>query len=268
VTQFDKDIALRRIGEGEFEGNVAKNWWVVRGPHGGYLCAMILSALMQTLNDPERPPRSFTTHFVAPPQETSLRISVTKEREGKQMTFLSARVSQGDRLVALALGAFSGTWEGFEFDDARMPEGPAAGDGFKVPITGDGVPAFLGNFDMRWTIGDPPFTGGSSATVGGWLKLNEPRAADAPMVACLLDAWAPAVFPRTKRRVIAPTIDLTMHFRTPLPLESAKEDDFYLGQFSSSLGREGFFEEDGNLWSPDGRLIAQSRQLALALWAK
>jgi acyl-CoA thioesterase len=266
VTQFDKDIGLRRIGEGEFEGNVAKHWWVVRGPHGGYLSAMLLSALMQTIDDPARPPRSFTTHFVAPPQEAPMRISVTREREGKQMSFLSARVSQGDRLVALALGAFAGAWDGLEFDDAPMPETLGIDEGFKVPASGDGVPTFVGNFDMRWTIGDPPFTGSSNPAVGGWLRLNEPRTADAPMIACLLDAWAPAVLPRTKRRVIAPTIDLTMHFRVPLPLPSAQPDDYYLGRFTSTLGHDGYFEEDGLLWSADGKLIAQSRQLALALW--
>jgi acyl-CoA thioesterase len=56
-----------------------------------------------------------------------------------------------------------------------------------------------------------------------------------------------------------------MHFRSPLPVPGAKAEDYYLGKFSSKLGRDGFFEEDGELWSPDGRLIAQSRQLALAM---
>ena len=36
-----------------------------------------------------------------------------------------------------------------------------------------------------------------------------------------------------------------------------------LARFTSSTSAGGFFEEDGALWSPDGTLLAQSRQLAL-----
>jgi hypothetical protein len=35
--------------------------------------------------------------------------------------------------------------------------------------------------------------------------------------------------------------------------------------FRSGLAHDGFFEEDGELWSADGRLLAQCRQLALLL---
>ena len=61
----------------------------------------------------------------------------------------------------------------------------------------------------------------------------------------------------------APTIDLTVHFRAPLPL-----DDTCCSAASAELVRDGFFDEDGELWAPDGTLVAQSRQLGLLIGAQ
>ena len=44
-----------------------------------------------------------------------------------------------------------------------------------------------------------------------------------------------------------------MHFRTTLP-PSSEPHDFLLGAFRSRSAREGFFEEDGELWTRDGVL--------------
>ncbi len=88
---------------------------------------------------------------------------------------------------------------------------------------------------------------------------------DAPLAAAILDAWFPAPFIRLERPVPAPTIDYTVHFRAPLPEPGARAEDPYLATFRSGLARGGFFEEDGELWSQGGSLLAQSRQLALLL---
>ena len=265
MTTFEETTKLRPLGDGAFEADVDDRWQVVRGPHGGYLSAIILKALLEVQPDRERHIRSFTTHFLAAPKTAPMQVRAGIERTGKSMTYASARALQGDKVVALALAAFSTPWPGFSFDDYPAPELPGPEAGFPVPEKGDGIPRFLGNFDMRWLIGEQPFSGAAEAKVGGWYRLREPVVADAPVVAALLDAWPPAVFPRASELVVAPTIDLTMHFRSPLPVEGAEVDDFYLGRFTSRLARDGFFEEDGELWAKDGRLIAQSRQLALAL---
>ena len=62
-----------------------------------------------------------------------------------------------------------------------------------------------------------------------------------------------------------PTIDLTVHFRTSLPLRDAAPDDYLLGVFRTRAASEGFLEEDGEVWSKSGILVAQSRQLAAML---
>ena len=59
-----------------------------------------------------------------------------------------------------------------------------------------------------------------------------------------------------------PTIDLTIHFRSPIPPVVGA---WYLVVFRSQMATDGFVEEDGEVWSADGRLLAHSRQLAVLL---
>jgi acyl-CoA thioesterase len=60
------------------------------------------------------------------------------------------------------------------------------------------------------------------------------------------------------------TLDLTVHFRDHAALDALDASDYVLSTFRTRMASEGFFEEDGEIWSRDGRLIAQSRQLAIA----
>jgi hypothetical protein len=62
-----------------------------------------------------------------------------------------------------------------------------------------------------------------------------------------------------------PTVDLTIHFRAGLPMSGLGPDDFVLGHFRTRTVADGFLEEDGELWTAGGGLIAQSRQLAIML---
>ena len=72
-----------------------------------------------------------------------------------------------------------------------------------------------------------------------------------------------APFARLSGPAPAPTIDLTIHFRTRLPHPGMAPEDPVLARFTSSTSQGGFFEEDGQIWAPDGTLLVQCRQLAL-----
>ena len=123
-----------------------------------------------------------------------------------------------------------------------------------VEPLGDG--AYAAVMDTGWWVMRGPN--------GGYVAAVLLRAlADALVVAAMTDAWFPAVFTRLTEPAALPTIDLTIHFRAPLPLAGARPDDWLLAVFRSRLGRDGFVEEDGEIWSADGELLAQSRQLAL-----
>jgi hypothetical protein len=48
-----------------------------------------------------------------------------------------------------------------------------------------------------------------------------------------------------------------------MPVSDSGPSDYLFGLFRSSVGAEGFFEEDGEIYSESGLMVAQSRQLAL-----
>jgi hypothetical protein len=40
-------------------------------------------------------------------------------------------------------------------------------------------------------------------------------------------------------------------------------DDHLIAELTTRRVNDGFFDEDNNMWAPDGALLAQSRQLAI-----
>ena len=135
---------------------------------------------------------------------------------------------------------------------------PASPDQAPLP----GAPPFTQQLIFQPRFGAPPFTGADESVVGGWIGFKDGRPLDGPAMCVMADGYYPAIWPRLTELHPAPTIDLTIHFRAPLPYTGP-----VLARFTSKLARDGYFDEDGELWSPDGTLVAQSRQLALLLGA-
>jgi acyl-CoA thioesterase len=228
--------------------------------------AVIMRGMVLAVDDAARQPRSLSVHFLRPPAAGEVTVRPTVERAGRSLSTVSARLEQDGALLALALGAFSRAWPGPLLSEAPMPE-IALPQGRTVPprdLPGRGRPPFTDRVTMEGRFGAMPFSGADRAEAGGWLGLYEERAIDALTVLVLADAWYPAPWPRLRSLAAAPTIEMTVHFRAPLP----RPDSLLLGRFQTRLVREGFFDEDGLLWAPDGTLVAQSRQLALLIGAE
>lgn len=250
---------IRPLGGGRFEGELPAAWSGGLGPHGGFVAALILRALTAAVDDPTRIPRSLTVHFVTRPAEAPAEIHVTVERAGRSLTSLSARLVQEGAVRATALAAFSAPRVASELSPARAPDYPPAAEVAAGNIAAAGGPEFFDRLDLRPVV--PGWLGSGAGTTGGWLGLAEPEPMDAAALAFLLDAWWPAVWGLLERPGGAPTVDYTIHFRRELP--ATEPGDPLAARFGTRLVHDGFWEEDGELWSADGRLLAQSRQLAL-----
>ncbi len=226
---------------------------------------MLLRALIESVDDAQREPRSLTIHYARAPEAGRVRISTVLEREGRSLSTLSARMEQGGKLIALALAAFSVAWEGPEIADIAMPDvAPPEPRRETGAFIASGAPPFTKQMIIQPRLEGVPFSGGEQPMeITAWLGLAEPRPIDARLLAFLSDAQIPAPFMRTAEPLAAPTVDLTVHFRAPQ--RAPGEDELCLVRTRTSVIHDGFFEEDGWIWAPDGTLLAQSRQLAILL---
>jgi acyl-CoA thioesterase len=271
---FDRDTAVRlehgSEWESTFAADVSPEWRAGRGPHGGYLAAMLLRALTETVAEEARSPRSLTIHYPRAPEPGPVTIRTRVERAGRSLSTLSARMEQDGRLIALVLSAFSVAWDAPEISEERMPNVPGP-DPSREPGTLEkfGAPPFTRQLVMQPRIGARPFAASEQPMeIGGWLGLAEPRPIDALSLAFFSDALFPPPFVRLRpeQRVVAPTIDLTIHFRATMPRSGAPDpDELCLARFRTRLVHEGFFDESGVIWAEDGTVLAQSRQLAILL---
>jgi acyl-CoA thioesterase len=278
---FDRDTAVRELGRSEdggivraeFAADVSPDWRAGRGPHGGYLAAMLLRALVETVADTARSPRSLTIHYARAPEPGPVTVAATIERAGRSLSTLSARMEQDGKLIALALAAFSVAWNAPQIAELPLPDvAPQDVERRSGSPFFKGAPPFTKHIVIQPRIGAIPFTGADAPMeIGSWLGLAEPRPIDALSLAFFSDALFSPPFIRLTEPSTTPTIDLTIHFRKPLPAATETEpaqgirDELCFARFRSRLVHDGFFEEDGVIWAADGSVLAQSRQLGIVM---
>ena len=117
------------------------------------------------------------------------------------------------------------------------------------------MPGFLDRFEIR-PVG--PLVGDEARNLA-WMRLDPPRHArpsGADRAVGRLDAGRLLEARPPVRRA-----DRRPH--DPLPRAAGDACDWVLADYRSRFSAGGAWEEDGELWAPDGTLLAQSRQLAL-----
>jgi acyl-CoA thioesterase len=264
-SRFRTDTAVHPDADepGLFHATIDRGWWIEMGPNGGYVGAILARAMTEAVADPARTLRSFTVHYLRPPVEGPAEVRTTVERSGRSMTTVTARLEQAGRPLAISLAAFSTARPSIEFCDVVAPavappeEIAPRGEPPLIPLAE--------RYEMRWALGGAPFSGSDEARAGGWIRLAPAEGGqllDHHLLVALTDSWMPPIFTRAPDRLAVPTVDLTVHVRSPLP---EGYDDWCLVDFRTTVAHDGFLEEDGAVWTRDGTLLAQSRQLAVIL---
>jgi hypothetical protein len=98
--------------------------------------------------------------------------------------------------------------------------------------------------------------------LAGWLRLEPPEPVDAAVLALMCDNWPPtARYLAADEAVHTITLQLTVYFRARPIDVAAQEHCLIVLRPGGTIG--GVHQEDGEVWSADGRVLATSRQVAL-----
>ncbi len=224
---------------------------------GGLTAAVIAALGRRVVDDPLRALRVTNLQLLAPATPGLLRGDVEVLREGRNVTFVEARLRQDGRLVATATLVFA--LELSHAYDIACPTKPPTPDPESLaplPYIEGMIPEFTQNVDMRWADGAPPFSGSDTAAFTGVFRYRVP-VGDAEGVLALLDTWPPPSLSLASKPIPASTVSWTAHIlSTP-----NQGDDWFTMRYETIAGTGGLHTLTGWLYAGD-TAIAWTEQLA------
>jgi acyl-coenzyme A thioesterase PaaI-like protein len=266
---FTTAMKLREVGPGVYEGELDKHWTIGPKVHGGAMLALCANAARMACNaEPALEPVAVSASFLWAPDPGLMRLVTAIRKRGRRVSVVDVELMQGERTAVHAVVNL-GAPEHFP------PDGPAAPLLSANPVVGlmdpeppdDIAPIGPGHplaglvhlgegCDVRpllSTMG--PSDDGRPPVLQMWAR---PRgvAPDALFALMCGDLSAPVTF-AVDRTGWAPTIQLTAFLRG-LPA------DGWLRVVCTCLeiGHD-WFDEDHIVVDSLGRIVAQSRQLAM-----
>jgi Thioesterase-like superfamily len=259
---FDRSVAITALGDGRYAANILPDWNGPAAPNGGILVAAMLRAAEAELGPGAPAPRTVAAHFLDAPAIGSAQLQVEVLRRGKRVSACEVRLVQGKRLASSATFVFSAPRA--QAATLSRPPPHELPDPASVPECDlgrlPGAPPLFRAVTLRPTLGAPPFSGAAEALTGGWMALRDDGAPLDPARLCALaDLWWPAAFTVLEQPAAVPTIQLTVYLRSITRAVSPP----VFARFETRVIAEAHLEESGELWSSDGELLVESRQLAL-----
>lgn len=243
-----------------YQSSVKSGWDLFGAANGGYLMAMAARAMAETAERPH--PVTVTAHYLNPARPGPVTIDTDLIKSGRRFATVQARLNDPERPLVALQGTF-GTLEpssALKRFEAGPPDLPPPEDCFAAEPTETIPPPFAGKVEIRLHPDDVPFLSDAprEARMRGWFRLrdNEPMDTFALLVA--VDGFPPAIFNADHPPAWTPTVELTTHVRG-----APVKDGWLACTFTTRFITGGFLEEDGEVWDSTGRLVAQSRQLAL-----
>jgi hypothetical protein len=275
--EFDRGIAVTRLDGGDYAADLDPGWVVGGGVNGGYSLAVIGNAVRDRLAEAGHvDPFSVSAHYLSATVPGPAVVETRVVRTGRRFSTVAATLVQevdGARTPRITALATYG-----DLDSAHDASTDAAAAALHLALPVPALPpreqcarssdapedvkrmaplldrfgTLLDPATAMWAVGKPSRQG----MIQGWFELADHRPLDPIALLMVVDALPPVTFDLGMPGW-APTLELTAHVRAkPAP-------GWAVVRHCTRTVAGGMFEEDCEVWDSTGRLVAQSRQLAL-----
>ena len=264
-TQHRFDDATRvTADDSRWQGHTSPDYWAFVGPFGGATAATILRALIE---HPQRSgdPLALTVNYCAPIAEGAFDLDVRLVRANRSSQHWSVELSQGNGDVAtLATAVFAERRPSWSHQPAEMPMATPFEQIRRHP---DFDMTWTRQYDFRFVEGAPGLHGGAKSTPGSafsklWISDRTPRTIDPLSLMSMSDAFFGRVFHARGELVPFGTVSLTTYFHVSAEELAAEDITRVLAVADAKIFTRSYGDQHGELWSPAGRLLATTTQVA------
>lgn len=258
MSRFAAATAVSRSAADEavYDVDLDLGWSIGGKPNGGYLMAILARAGLDAVGRPH--PLAVSGHFLRPPDGGPAQVHTEVVKSGRTVATVRSTLWQNGKACLDTL-VTAGELAGGPVDYAAvdMPGLPspeecrsrAADSPFHVEL--------LDHVDVLLDPATAPFpTPNGVPMIQGWMRFRDGADADELALTLAVDAMPPTVFHLDKLGW-APTVELTFLLR------GAPAPGWLAFRAAATLVADGWFDEEALVWDSTGRLVAQSRQLAL-----
>jgi len=259
---FD-DATRITAGDSRWQGRTSPDYWAFVGPFGGITAATILRALME---HPQRAgdPLAITVNYCAPIAEGEFDLDLRLVKANRSSQHWSVELSQEGREPAtLATAIFAERRESWSQQQVKMPDAKPFEEIRRYP---DVAAAWTRQYDFRFVEGLVEMLNGGTARPGSafsklWIGDRVPRKIDAFSLLAMSDAFFARIFHVKGEVVPIGTVTLTTYFHADAE-DLAREDITHiLGVADAKIFHKSYGDQNGELWSPSGRLLATTPQM-------
>jgi len=251
ILQKLQDSAENRTEFGE-------DWSQGRSAFGGIASAFAVTSMRKQLSSPQ-PMRSLMVSFIAPIPPGEISVTATIQRQGKNVTQMSAEVVAAGQIGLQAMGVFGNPRTALNVPPEDNITPIPRERGVPFAIHAKRLPRFLNYFDGAWVSDGMPFSGTKQRRLSMWVRhKTDTSAFPTEKLVAICDMPPPVILSYFDTPPV-PASSLTWALEFVVAPETIDSDWFYLDYYVEAAA-DGYTQQSGRIYDESGRLCALSRQ--------